>query len=116
MFFFFYKNIFQQENSTDQLYTLSTLFLISEKELNSFDDFSNLFFIFLFLFGWFCYIFIYLIGIIKYIITCLFLFMPTFNYSLLFVPLSLLNDFSYNFINYLRGIAVSSSFIIELFF
>lgn len=46
----------------------------------------------------------------------LFLFLPLFNYSLMLIPLFIIMDFSYNFISYLRGISVSSSFLIEFIF
>jgi hypothetical protein len=111
-----YHNIFLEDNSVDHDYINCMLVILSEKELNSFDDMSNLIFILLFFFGWFLYFYSLNHIIFFYDISMILLFLPLLNYLLLLIPFFLLLDFSYNFVSYLRGISVSASFLIEFVF
>lgn len=111
-----YQNIFREDSTIDYDYTIGFLSVLSEKELSAIDDIFNLLFIFFFVFGWFLYLYGILVDIYTPELLFVLILIPFFWYSLLFIPIFLLFDFSFNFISYLRGIGVSSVSFVEFIF
>ena len=114
-YFSFYHDTYG-ESFLDFDYLISTSLILSEKELSAIDDIINVLSIVGFLFGWFFYTYGWSLFIGLNELALVLLFLPLLWYTLFFIPLCLLFDFSFIFINYLRGVSTTPSFLVEALF
>ena len=104
------------ESFLDIDYLCATSIILAEKELGSVEDFLEILFILIFLFGWFFYTYGWSFFMYCCEILLVLLFIPLLSYSLLFVPACLIFDLSIMFVNYLRGVSTTSLFFVETIF
>ena len=116
--FFFTIHIYILESTGlyNNDYFFSTVFIFSEKELGSIEDFLNCALFFFFVFGWYFYNFGLSLHDCFSVSFYLFSLLPVVYYCFFFIPVNLLTDFSVAFTAYLRGSAPSPFLLGECLF
>lgn len=113
-YFSFFNSSVKEEVTIDYDYLASTTSAESEKEFSSVDDIVMVFGLPCALFGWFVYsnFWFSLLTIPEY--NFIEILLPVFYIIILSMPLLLSYDFGLNFLTYVRGIAPSSIFLVEM--
>lgn len=115
-YFSYFNSLVKEEASVDVDYLLMSTSIESEKEIGSFDDIILTMIMFVYIFGWYFYIYVWsLLSYFPEIIFVFYLF-PMLYYIIIGIPTYLSFDFGIFFLAYLRGVGPSPVLIMELMY
>lgn len=115
-YFSYFSSLVKEEASVDVDYLLMSTSIESEKEIGSFDDIILTMIMFVYIFGWYFYIYVWsLLSYFPEIIFVFYLF-PMLYYIIIGIPTYLSFDFGIFFLAYLRGVGPSPVLIMELMY
>lgn len=115
-FFSYYSSSSKEESTIDADYLSAGLTVESEKEIGSLDDIVMAAIIFIYVFGWYFYLYAWTLFSSVPEIVLVFFFFPLLYYTILNTPTFLLNDFGILYNCYLRGISPSPTLVFELMY
>lgn len=112
----FYSNHTKEESTTDADYLSSSVMVESEKEFGSIDDLFIPAVLFIYIFGWYFYLYVWTtLSIIPEIVVVIF-FMPLITHTIVSLPTFLIYDFGIVYNCYIRGTQITFSLALELLY
>ena len=113
-YFSFYSSSSKEESTIDADYLSATIVVESEKEIGSFDDILMPSIVFIYIFGWYFYIYCWNLFCSVPELALIVFFFPMVYYTIGNTPTFLLFDFGILYNCYLRGVAPTPTLVFEL--